>query len=190
MKNVRLEFNSVKVLRPKERWQLYFVIVTPHPTEADKWVLATVPQEPIKMIPGNDNTYHFDGGGASGVEGLFVLSTPMPKDRKVNVHVYLRHSRRNLRKTGEILKGVEKGLGKKAFGVVKDLLGPGSMGLVIADAARELIGDILEKIPDKDFGFLSAYEHFGPEFENQTEQDRKKDFSAGAELVYTWCVDE
>lgn len=189
MKNVRLEFNSVKILRPKERWQLYFVILTPHPTETNKWVLSTLPDQAIKLTPGRDNEFHFDGGGDNGAEGLFVLSVPMPADRKMNVHVYLRHSRKKLRKAGALIKDIDKELGKKAFGVVKDVVGAGTVGLVIADAARDLIGGILEKLPDRDFGFLSAYEHFGPEFEHQTEVDRAKPFSGPAELVYTWSID-
>lgn len=189
MKNVRLEFNSLKILSEKERWQLYFVILTPHPTEKERWVLVTVPNQPVRLIPRSNNVYHFDGGGDNGAEGMFILSVPMPADRKVNVHVYLRHSRKKLRKAGTLIKEVEKGLGKKAYGVVKNALGSGTTGLVIAEAARELIGGILAAIPDRDFGFLSAYEHFGPEFETQTEIDRAKPFSAGAELVYTWSVD-
>jgi len=62
--------------------------------------------------------------------------------------------------------------------------------LVIAKKAVPMIGKILLKIPDRDFGFISAFERFGPEFETQTEIDREKDFTGDASLVYSWSVDE
>ena len=63
-------------------------------------------------------------------------------------------------------------------------------GAVVAKKAVPLIGKILSKIPDRDFGFLSGFERFGPEFEEQYEIDREKDFSGDASLVYSWSVDE
>jgi hypothetical protein len=62
--------------------------------------------------------------------------------------------------------------------------------LVIAKKAVPLLGKILSKIPDRDFGFLSAFERFGSEFEDTYEIDRKKDFSGDASLVYSWSIDE
>ena len=53
-----------------------------------------------------------------------------------------------------------------------------------------MIGKILSKIKDRDFGFLSAFERFGPEFEDVYEIDRKKEFTGDASLVYSWSVDD
>ena len=53
-----------------------------------------------------------------------------------------------------------------------------------------MIGKILSKIKDRDFGFLSAFERFGPEFEDIYEIDRKKEFTGDASLVYSWSVEE
>ena len=39
-------------------------------------------------------------------------------------------------------------------------------------------------------GFLSAFERFGPEFEDTYEIDRKKEFTGDASLVYSWSVDD
>jgi hypothetical protein len=62
--------------------------------------------------------------------------------------------------------------------------------LVVAKKAVPMIGKILYKLKDRDFGFLSAFERFGPEFEDLYEIDRKKEFSGDASLVYSWSVEE
>jgi hypothetical protein len=161
-----------------------------HPTEDDKMIIATIPQEPFRLSKRHDNSFQFDTDEI-GAEGLFVLSRDLPENRELNVHIYLRHTRKSVRDMGEILKNVEGGIGGDAFGIVTDIVGTTTVPwLVIAKKAVPLIGKILHKIPDRDFGFLSAFERFGPEFEEQFEIDREKDFSGDASLVYSWSVDE
>ena len=46
MTRVRLEIDEVQIHRPKKRWKLYFVIVAEHPTEKDKMIVSTLPQQP------------------------------------------------------------------------------------------------------------------------------------------------
>lgn len=189
MTKVRLEIDEVTIYRPKKRWKLYFVIVAEHPTEDDKMIVATLPQEPIKLSKRHENSFQFDTDEI-GSEGLFVLSRELPKDRELNVHIYLRHTRNSTRDLGEILKDMESGIGGDAFGIVTDIVGTTTVPwLVIAKKAIPMIGKILAKIPDRDFGFLSAFERFGEEFEEQIEIDRAKDFSGDASLVYSWSVD-
>lgn len=190
MTKVRLEIDEVKIHRPKKRWKLYFIIMTEHPTKADKMIVTTLPQEPFKLSRRHNNSFQFDTDEI-GSEGLYVLSRELPKDREVNVHIYLRHTRKSLRNFGKILKDVEKGIGGDAFGIVTDIVGTATVPwLVIAKKAVPLIGKILAKIPDRDFGFLSAFERFGNEFEEQTEIDREKNFTGDASLVYSWSVDK
>jgi hypothetical protein len=161
-----------------------------HPTEDDKMIITTIPQEPFRLSKRHDNSFQFDTDEI-GAEGLFVLSRDLPETRELNVHVYLRHTRKAVRDMGEILKNVESGIGGDAFGIVTDIVGTTTVPwLVIAKKAVPMIGKILHKIPDRDFGFLSAFERFGPEFEEQFEIDREKDFSGDASLVYSWSVDE
>lgn len=190
MTKVRLEIDEVQIYRPKKRWKLYFIIMAEHPTEEDKMILSTVPQEPFKLSKRHDNSFQFDTDEI-GSEGLYILSRELPQDRELNVHIYLRHTRNSLRKLGEILKDVENGIGGDAFGIVTDIVGTTTVPwLVIAKKAVPMIGKILSEIPDRDFGFLSAFERFGPEFEQQYEIDRMKDFSGDASLVYSWSVDD
>jgi hypothetical protein len=91
----------------------------------------------------------------------------------------------------EILQDVEAGIGGDAFGMVTDVVGTSTLPwLVVAKKAVPMIGKILYKLKDRDFGFLSAFERFGPEFEDLYEIDRKKEFSGDASLVYSWSVEE
>lgn len=190
MTKVRLEIDEVQIYRPKKRWKLYFVVVAEHPTEDDKMILTTLPQEPFKLSKRHDNSFQFDTDD-TGSEGLFVLSRELPEDRELNVHIYLRHTRNSLRNLGEIMKNIETGIGADAFGIVTDIVGTTTVPwLMIAKKAVPMIGKILANIPDRDFGFLSAFERFGPEFEQQYEIDRMKDFSGDASLVYSWSIDE
>ncbi|MDG1315154.1 MAG: hypothetical protein P8P29_06500, partial [Flavobacteriaceae bacterium] len=88
-------------------------------------------------------------------------------------------------------KDVEEGIGGDAFGMVTDVVGTTTLPwLVVAKKAIPMIGKILSRIKDRDFGFLSAFERFGPEFEDTYEIDRKKEFTGDASLVYSWSVDD
>jgi len=191
MTRVRLEIDEVNIFRPKKKWKLYFVVLTEHPTEQDKMIMTTMPQhEPFKLSKRHENSYQFDTDD-EGAEGLFVLSRELPEDRELNVHIYLRHTRNAERSVGEILKDVEKGIAGDAFGIVTDIVGTSTVPwLVIAKKAVSALGKVISQIPDRDFGFLSAFERFGPEFEEQVEIDREKDFTGDASLVYSWSVDE
>jgi hypothetical protein len=189
MTRVRLEIDEVQIHRPKKRWKLYFIVLAEHPTESDKMIMTTILKDPFKLSKRHDNSFQFDTD-ETGSEGLFVLSRELPEDRELNVHIYLRHTRKSTRNLGEILQDVESGIGGDAFGIVTDIVGTATVPwLVIAKKAVPLIGRILSKIPDRDFGFLSAFESFGSEFEEIYEIDREKDFTGDASLVYSWSID-
>ena len=190
MTKVRLEFDEVQIHRPKKRWYLYFVVMVEHPTDREKMIITTLPNEAFRLSKRHENSYQFDTDD-EGSEGLFVFSRNLPKDRELNVHVYLRHSRKKTRNLGDILNELESGVGGDAFGIVKDIVGTTTTPwLVVAKKSVSLIGRILKDIPDRDFGFLSAFEEFGSEFDRTYEVDRKKDFTGDASLVYSWSIDE
>jgi hypothetical protein len=190
MSRVRLEIDGIRIYRPKKNWKLYFVVVADHPTEKDKMIVSTIPQEPFKLSKRHENEYFFDTE-QEGSEGLYILSREMPKGRELNVHIYLRHTRKSNRNLGEILADIENGIAGEAFGIVTDIVGAATVPwLVISKKAVSLVGKILKDIPDRDFGFVSAFERFGDEFETQTEIDREKDFTGDASLIYSWSMDE
>ena len=161
MTKVRLEIDEITIHRPKKRWKLYFVVVAEHPTEKDKMIVATLPQQgPFKLSKRHENSFQFDTN-EEGSEGLFVLSRELPKNRELNVHIYLRHTKKPIRDLGEILQNVKSGIGGDAFDIVTDIAGAATVPwLVIAKKAVPLIGKLLAKISDKDFGFFSAFDRF------------------------------
>ena len=57
---IRLEINQLTIDRPKKRWQIYFVVVAEHPSDPDKMVVTTIPTDPIKVTPNQENNIHFD----------------------------------------------------------------------------------------------------------------------------------
>ncbi|MEM9337806.1 MAG: hypothetical protein AAGA66_03705 [Bacteroidota bacterium] len=189
MPQVQLEFEELQIHRGKKRWKLYFVIVAQHPEEEDKMIVTTTPDPFIRLKPKAENRIDFEPEGV-GTDGFLVLKRDMPEDRKLNVRVYLRHSRKDTRTAGEFLQDMKDKLGADAFDIITDVFGATNPWLVIAKKAVPFIGGVLANIKDRDFGMISAFEEFGPEFENQVEVDRSGKFSTGdASLVWSWSID-
>lgn len=188
---VQLELEKITILRDKERWKLYFVVVINHPTEEGKYLLTVLPDEnvgTIELKPKSNNEVNFEAQG-TGTEGFLLLQTEMPDNRSINVRFWLRHSRRNLRKVSTYLGLVKDELGGEAGTILTSALGISNPWLVITNLGLNLMGNVLEKIKDRDLGFISMYEKFGPEFENQTELDRSNTTSTkDAKIVWSWST--
>ena len=187
MTRVRLEIDHLTIHRPKKRWRLYFIVVTEHPTDPDKLVVSMIPPNSILVVPDQQNTVYFESEG-NGTNGLLVLSRAIPEDRELNVHLYVMHSRRSLNEIGKTLEDIEKGIGGDALGLVTDILGTTNPWLLIARRALPLIGQVMEKIPDRNMGFISMFERFGKEFKDQVELDREAR-GGNVTVVYSWSVE-
>lgn len=187
MTSIRLEIDHLTIHRPKKRWRLYFVVVTEHPGDPEKLVVSMVPQNSILVVPDQQNTIYFESQG-DGADGLHVLTRPMPADRELNVHLYVMHSRRSVNEIGLLLKDIEKGLGGQALGLLTDILGTTTSWLAIARRALPLLGEVMEKVPDRNMGFISMFERFGPEFRYQAELGREVR-GGHVSVVYSWSVD-
>lgn len=189
MSILRLEFDALQILRSKGRWNLYFIVVAQHPVDEGKMILTSMPEPYIRIKPRADNVINFVPEG-QGANGFFVLKRSMPSDRHMNLRIYLRHSRNATRSAGAFLKDMKGQLGIDAFDVVTDLVGNMTPWLVISKNAVQLIGGILTKLPDRDFGMMSMSEHFGPEFDEISSQTRSNIFSTGdARLTWRWIVE-
>ena len=140
MTRVRLEIDEVQIHRPKKRWKLYFLVVTDHPTEEDKMILTTLPHQPFKLSRRHDNSFQFDTDDA-GSNGLFVLSRDLPEDRELNVHIYLRHTRKATRDLGEILKDVEEYAPLKRIGTTDEVAG--AVILLASDPGAFITGQVI-----------------------------------------------
>jgi hypothetical protein len=189
MAQVKLEFENLQILRNKGRWNLYFIIVAQHPTDDDKMIMTSMPEPYIRIKPRADNMINFVPEGI-GANGFFVMKRSMPDDRHLNVGIYLRHSRNATRSAGAFLTDMKGQLGIDAFDVVADLVGNMTPWLVVSKNALQLIGGILTKLPDRDFGMMSMSEQFGPEFDEMPKQIRSNIFTTGdARLTWSWIVE-
>lgn len=186
MERIRLEINKLTIHRPKERWKIYFVVMVEHPTDPEKMVLTTIPTNPIRMTPNQNNVLQFDSQDADS-EGLLLLSREMPINNELNVHCYVRHSRSDVRDAGTIMKDIKNEIGADAFGEITDILGTANPWLVISKAAIPLIGRVLSKVKDREMGFISMFERFGEEFKLDGEVDREKT-GGFSTIVYTWSI--
>lgn len=173
----------------KERWNLYFVILTEHPTENDMMVMRIFPENPIRLTPKSDNHMNFVPDGQIA-NGLIVLERELPVDQTVRAQVYLRHSNDLTRSIGQVMQEIEEKLGDSVIGTIADIFNIAGPWVVVSRAAFGIVADILRKVTDKDFGYLSLDQHFTEEFKDNTELDRKQHFSTQeASLVWTWSVD-
>lgn len=186
MMRVRLELNKVQIHRPKERWQLYFVLVADHPTEKNQVAVTMQPSRPILVVPEQHNQVYFEPAG-NGSEGMLLLSRPMPTTRELNVHLHVMHSRRSGREIGKVLDQIAEAAGSGVLGKEAALLGVTSPWLRIARASVPVVGQALASLPDRNLGFISMFERFGSEFELETEIDREVR-GGHVTAVYSWSV--
>lgn len=185
MTGIRLELNQLRIHRPKVRWRIYFVVVADHPEHADQVLVSVIPSTPILVAPDQNNVVNFEPDG-KGAEGLLLLSRKLPASREMNVHFYVMHSRRPTRDIGAVLKDIKASAGKKALGFV-EALGVTAPWLRLAREGLPLVGKALATIPDRNLGFISMFERFGAEFEQEIEVDRENR-GGHVTAVYTWSV--
>ena len=189
MATARLEFESLTMDRPKERWNLYFVLLTEHPTDEDKMVMRVFPDQPMRLTPQSENYLDFSPEG-DHTNGLIVLERELPTDNTIRCQVYLRHSRNAARNIGEVMQEIEEKLGDNVLGDIADIFNVAGPWVVIAKSAFGIIGDILRKVNDRDFGFVVLDQHFTAAFMDNVEYDREAAFSTQqASLAWTWSVD-
>jgi hypothetical protein len=186
MTRIHLELNDLHIHRPKARWQLYFLLVTEHPTQPDEMVAAVIPQQPILVVPEQQNRVHFEPVGV-GADGLLLLSRELPASRELNTQLYIMHSRRSGRELGNILVQFGQLLGHEVIGKEAELLGLASPWLRLAKTALPKVGKSLSGLSDRNLGFINMYERFGPEFEQNVELVRE---SRGGHVTvrYSWSI--
>jgi hypothetical protein len=190
MKAIRLEFSKLQIVKGKERWRLYFIVVAEHPEDNDKMVVTTFPDPYIRLKPNQDNLISFEPEGNGGADGLFVIQRAMPADKQIKVRVYLRHSREKVRDLGKSLSDLKTALGGDAFEIVDELLGQTNPWLVVAKKAFPMLGTILSNTDDRDMGFVNMDESFDKKEEQLAVLERANNFSTGeAKIWWKWKID-
>ena len=185
---IKLEFEQLEIFKQKEKWQLFFILTTEHPTDNDKMIVTTFPDPYIKLKSNQNNLISFKPVGV-GTDGLLAFRREMPTNKIINTRLYLRHSHQATRNLGETLQNIKTELGADGFDIASDILGTANPALVIAKKAMPLIGGILKKIKDRDFGFVSMDETFGDEFSTARSLNRENNFSTGeAKIKWNWSI--
>ena len=193
MANILLEFEQLNIHVKKKIWKLYFIVVAEHPKDPDKMMISTIPaagQDYFRLKKHSKNKVFFEPEATdNGVDGLFVLEREMPSDKTIQVQAFLLHSRKGTRRMGNILGEIVDGFGSNAINIGTDLLGTAIPWVVVAKTAIGLLGGILKKMKDRDFGYLVMDEEFGPEFDGKKELDRTNFFTTHqAKLRWSWRI--
>lgn len=186
MKQIRLELNSIEVLKNREHWNLYFIIATEHPDNPEKTVILIKPENDfIAFRNKTDNFCSFKPEG-DHTEGMFLLERKLPADRSIEVLFTLMHSRASARKFAEKLDAVKEAIGSSGS-AIKEVIGFSRPELLVINKAIGVVGNILEEVNDRNLGLVSMSE----EFEDVGIQDRAQKLSSGnAEISWTWVCRE
>jgi hypothetical protein len=187
MKRIRLELESFKILKKRERWQVYFIVYTPHPDDPEKTLVKFVPgANDIRLKPLADNFHSFIPTGV-GTDGLRLIDIEMPIGNSVDVRIIMMQSRKKLRTIAAKLNQIKNDLGIKELMLIK----LSNIQWYLIDKGFDIIAGILEKIKDRNMGFVSMDEQFNEEFEQEPNQKRSNKLSTGeAEIFWIWEVKE
>ena len=191
MTAIRLEFLKLQILKGKESWRLYFIVVAEHPNDNDKMVVTTFPDPYIRLKPAQGNLLSFEPEGNGEADGLFVIERSMPDDKQIKVRVYLRHCRQKVRDLGKSLSDLKAALGGDAYEIVDELFGTANPWLVVAKKALPMLGTVLNSIADRDMGFITMDEAFDKNEEQLEHLERTNNFSTGeAKIWWKWKIEE
>ncbi len=183
MKQIRLELESFKILKKRERWQVYFIVYTTYPDNPEKTIIKFVPGgNNIRLKPASNNYHSFKPKGV-GTDGLRILHCNLPQENYIDVRMIMMHSRKNMRAVGAKIKEIKKVLN------VAELL-PVRISRIqwyAIDKGFDIVASILENIKDRNMGFVSMDEEFNAEFEQNPNQKRSNTLSTGeAEISWVW----
>ena len=184
MKKVRLELESINILVNRNRWNLYFIVYTNHPTDPQKSLMRLLPKTgTIRLTNKSDNPYSFKPKQV-GADGLKVYQNTLPEDNYVDLRLCMMQSRKRLRNTVEIIADVKDTFKVKGL---KEILSISRLQWYVLDVGIDAVTGILSNAKDRDMGFISMDEEFGEEFVQNPNQRRTMKVSTGkAELTWVW----
>lgn len=185
MKQIRLELESFKILKKRERWQVYFIVYATHPENPEKTIVKFVPggnNISLKPLAGNFHSFKPTG---MGTDGLRILHIDLPEENYIDIRIVMMQSRKKLRTIGAKLTEVKKALNVKEL----ELIRLSNIQWYAIDKGFDIIAGILENIKDRNMGFVSMDEEFGEEFEHNPSQQRSNTLSTGeAEIKWVWEI--
>jgi len=193
MESVRLSLNTLEILKKRESWNLYIILVTELPDDPAQMAISIHPSYGLmKLTKHSDNLIEFVPDG-NGTEGMFLLEREMPEDGSVRAGIFLMQSKKRMRNVGDLLQDLIEILPEDTtkMGAINSLgsLNPWLMTKPLNAIPISGIAKILSKLKDRELGFISLDENFGDEFKTKPSQERSgKLYSGIAELTWTWNV--
>ena len=175
-------------MKNKKRWDLYFIIATEHPDKPDEMVITVLPTEntiPVRKSSGNLIEFRPEGTGA---DGLSVLERAIPSDRSVKARLWLMHSRKRLRRTGDILSEISQSKQVKTAAEALLSLGNISPWIALTMTTLDGVGRFLARGDDRKMGWVSLDEYFEPEWKKGS-RARENRLSTGFVTVsWSWII--
>ncbi len=185
MKQIRLELESFRILKNRERWRIYFVVYTPHPSDPEKTILKFVPGGAyIRLKPSANNFFSFKPAG-KGTDGLRLLQIDWPQNNYIDLRMMMMQSRKNTRTIGEKMEAFKKDLDVDEFKLIK----LSRLHWYAIDKGFDAVATLMTNIQDRNMGFISMDEEFEEEFIQTPRQKRTHTFSTGeAEITWIWEI--
>lgn len=187
MKKIRLELESFRILKNRERWRIYFIVYTTHPQNPDKTIIKFVPGSGnIRLKPLADNYHSFKPTG-KGTDGLRLLHIEIPESRYMDVRMVMMQSRKKMRSLAAKMSEIKKDLDIKEMNLIK----LSRIHWYAIDKGFNVVAGILQNIQDRNMGFVNMDEEFEEEFEKNPNQKRSQKLSTGeAEINWVWELKE
>ncbi len=191
MDTARLELISFELLLKKERWAIYFILATKHPTEKGKYILTIVPDTgtiPLRKLADNKFSFRPEGVGA---DGFSIIETEIERNETTRAHMYMMHSRSGVRKFGEILGEIKDEIIKDGtlISSITNIAASKSPQWILIDKGFDFIQNILKNTKDRNLGLVSLDDDFGKEFDKNLYQERSNTLSTGnAKITWSWSI--
>ena len=100
---IRLDLNLLKILRRKEHWELYFILLTEKPGEEDNTILTIIPKNGTIAFRNRSDNFHSFKPKGEGTDGLSIYCCKSETGNSVKARLYLMHSRKKLRNSNKLL---------------------------------------------------------------------------------------
>jgi len=190
MSNIKLTLDKIQVLEKKEKWNLYMVVVTDHPTDSTQKLVRTVPDgDYIDFSKATNNEYSFVPQGGQIGDGLELIGMAKPTGGSLDVQIFLKQHQ-GIKKVFDVLEKIKTDLKGTSLKSVPGLVGKAASAswVSVAAASIDVVSKVLDDIPDKSLGMLDMGTDLS-KLTNKPAQYSNKTSKGSAQLTWAWVAD-
>lgn len=190
MSTIKLTLDKIQILDKKERWNLYMVMVTDHPTDSSQKLIRTIPDgDYIDFSKKTDNSYSFTPTGGAPGDGLEMIGMSAPDTGSLDVQVFLKNHG-GLKKVFDVLEQIKTDLGGENLKDVPGIIGKAASASWVAVAGKsiDVISKVLDDIPDRSLGMLDMGTDLS-KLTSTAESFSNKTSKGDAELTWAWVAE-